>query len=52
MEELIPEVFIKEVANTGVDKVIIIKNLPKRLIYQKVVKMVQRVDRDGYADGR
>ena len=51
MEELIPEVFIKEVANTGVDKVIIIKNLPKRLIYQKVVKMVQRVDRDGYADG-
>jgi hypothetical protein len=51
MEELIPEVLIKEVTNAGVDKVFIVKNLPKRLIYHKVAKMVQRYDRDGYSDG-
>lgn len=45
------EVFIKEVNDLGTDKVIIVRNLPKKLIYQEVRKMVQRVDRDGYSDG-
>jgi hypothetical protein len=51
MAELLPEVMIKEVSNTGVDKVVIVRNLPKKFIYQKVVKMVQKFDRDGYSDG-
>lgn len=49
--ELLDEVLIKEVAEDGIDKVYILKNLPKRFIYTKVPKMVQRVDRDGYKDG-
>lgn len=49
--ELLPEVFIKEQHDSGIDQVIIVRNLPKHLIYRKVHKMVQRYDRDGYTDG-
>lgn len=45
------EVFIKEMTNRGIDTVYIVRNLPKRLIYQEVPRMVQRIDRDGYSDG-
>lgn len=51
MEELLKEVFIKEVNDTGIDMVFYVTNLPKRFIYTKVPKMVQRYDRDGYTDG-
>lgn len=51
MEEVIKEVFIKEIHESGIDMVYYVQNLPKRLIYQKVPKMVQRYDRDGYTDG-
>lgn len=51
MSELIPEVFIKEQHESGIDRVFFVKNLPKHLIYRKVAKMVQRYDRDGYTDG-
>jgi hypothetical protein len=47
----IDEVMIKEMTNRGIDMVFIVRNLPKRLIYQEVPKMVQRIDRDGYSDG-
>ena len=42
------EAFIKEVTDSGIDQVFIVRNLPKRLVYQEVAKMVQRIDRDGY----
>lgn len=45
------EVFVKAVTETGIDMVFIVRNLPKKLIYREVPKMVQRVDRDGYSDG-
>lgn len=51
MVELLEEVFIKEQHESGIDRVFIVKNLPKHLIYRKVPKMVQRYDRDGYTDG-
>ena len=47
----IEEVMIKEMTNSGIDMVYIVRNLPKRLLYREVPKMVQRVDRDGYCDG-
>lgn len=50
MEEL-KEVFIKELHESGIDHVFYVENLPKRLIYRQVPKMVQRIDRDGYSDG-
>lgn len=51
MEELLQEVFIKELHESGVDRVYYVQNLPKRFIYHKVPKMVVRYDRDGYTDG-
>jgi len=51
MVELLSEVFIKEQHDAGIDLVMIVKNLPKHFIYRKGLKMVQRVDRDGYTDG-
>lgn len=46
------EAFIKEASMTTKDDyVFIVRNLPKRLVYQEVPKMVQRIDRDGYSDG-
>lgn len=51
MVELLKEVFIKEQHESGIDQVIVVKNLPKHLLYHKVPKMVQRYDRDGYTDG-
>lgn len=49
--ELLPEVFIKEQHESGIDQVMVVRNLPKHLIYRRVPKMVQRYDRDGYTDG-
>lgn len=51
MEEILQEVFIKELHESGIDQVFIVKNLPSKFIYRRVPKMVQRVDRDGYVDG-
>lgn len=51
MEEMIKEVLLKELHESGIDQVFFVQNLPKRLIYRKVPKMVQRYDRDGYSDG-
>lgn len=51
MEETLKEVFIKELHESGVDRVFYVCNLPKRLIYRSVPKMVVRYDRDGYTDG-
>ncbi len=51
MEELLNEVFIKELHESGIDQVFYVQNLPKRLIYRQVPKMIQRIDRDGYTDG-
>lgn len=51
MEEVIKEVFIKELHESGIDQVYYVQNLPKKFIYHKVPKMVQRIDRDGYSDG-
>jgi hypothetical protein len=51
MEEMLKEVFIKEFHESGVDRVFYVQNLPKRLIWRKVPKMVVRYDRDGYTDG-
>lgn len=51
MEELLQEVFIKEQHESGIDRVFYVQNLPKKFIYHKVPKMVQRYDRDGYTDG-
>lgn len=51
MGELLPEVFIKELHESGVDQVYYVQNLPKKFIYHKVPKMVTRYDRDGYTDG-
>lgn len=45
------EVLIKAVTDAGIDMVYIVRNLPKRLLYREVPKMVQRLDRDGYSDG-
>jgi hypothetical protein len=50
-EETLSEVFIKEMHESGIDKVYYVQNLPKRFIYEKVPKMIQRYDRDGYTDG-
>lgn len=49
--ETIKEVLIKECGNMFHDKVFIVENLPKKFIYQKTIKMVPRIDRDGYKDG-
>ena len=51
MEILLNEVFVKEVNEAGIDRVVVLKNVPRRLFYRWVPKMVQRVDRDGYTDG-
>lgn len=51
MEELLKEVFIKELHESGIDQVFYVQNLPKRFIYHLVPKMVTRYDRDGYTDG-
>lgn len=51
MDELLNEVLIKEITDAGIDKVFYVQNLPKRLIYMKIPKMVTRYDRDGYTDG-
>jgi hypothetical protein len=50
-EEVLDEVLVKELHESGIDQVFVIKNLPKRLVYHKVPLMVQRYDRDGYTDG-
>lgn len=50
MEEMLTEVLIKECGNMFHDKVFIVENLPKKFLYEKTVKMVQRVI-DGYRDG-
>lgn len=47
----IDEVFIKEVTDAGIDMVSIVRNLPKKLIYDEVPATVTRYDRDGYTDG-
>jgi hypothetical protein len=44
----IDEVMIKEVSNLRPDRVAIIRNLPRHLIYRETVKMVSKRDRDGY----
>lgn len=51
MVETLKEVFIKELHESGIDQVFVVKNLPKHLIYRRVPKLVQRIDRDGYTDG-
>ncbi len=51
MEELLKEVLIKELHESGIDMVFYVQNLPKKFIYHKVPKMVQKYDRDGYTDG-
>jgi len=44
----IDEIMIKEISNLFPDKVIVIRNLPKRLVYEERVKMVSKKDREGY----
>jgi len=51
IEGTIEEVFIKEVADTGIDMVMIVRNLPKKLIYREVPVEVTQYDRDGFTDG-
>jgi len=45
----IDEVLIKVISNLHPDMVMIVRNLPARLLYQTVPKMVLKKDRDGYA---
>lgn len=51
MEEMLDEVFLKESNEMGQDRVVILKNVPRRLFYRLVPKMIQKYDRDGYTDG-
>jgi len=48
MEGIIKEALIKVVTGNGPDRVMIVENLPKRLIYQRSPKMVP-VMKEGYA---
>lgn len=48
MEGHIDEVLIKVISNLHPDMVMIVRNLPAKLLYQKVPKMVIKRDRDGY----
>jgi hypothetical protein len=49
--EYLDEVFIKAMVDSGIDQVLIVKNLPKHLIYTWAPAQVIRYDRDGYTDG-
>lgn len=49
--EVISDVLVKEQHESGIDRVFIVKNLPRHFLYRKVAKMVQKYDRDGYTDG-
>lgn len=51
MDELLKEVLIKECGNMLHDKVFVVENLPKKFLYEKTVKMIQRVTENGYRDG-
>ena len=51
VEGYLKEVLIKECGDMLHDKVIVVENLPKRLLYEETIKMVPHVDRDGYKDG-
>jgi hypothetical protein len=49
--EYLDEVFIKAMVDSGIDQVLIVKNLPKHLIYTWAPAQIPRYDRDGYTDG-
>lgn len=51
MQEVIREVLIKECGDMLHDRVIIVENLPKKFLYDRTVRMMQRIDRDGWSDG-
>lgn len=51
IEGYVKEVLIKEMTPQGVDKVFVVRNLPKHLLYREVPVTVTRYDRDGYTDG-
>jgi hypothetical protein len=48
IEGYIDEVMIKVISNLQPDKVIIVRNLPAKFLYEKQPKMVSKRDRDGY----
>jgi len=49
--EVIDEVFIKEVRENGIDYVSFVRNLPRHFVYEQVPKMIMKVDKEGYTEG-